>query len=206
MTRRFGPEAHIRLNTAQAVLVGKRCYELHWFAGLSYRQVADATGLSLTTAWRRANLYLDWTLPTQWGNPLPHRLPPQRGTEQCPNRRPSIPGHDTPVEHRRPRHLVPGQRCTKNRCDGKPCQRWCQRGAYVCGAHGGRAPQVQTAARRRVAELEAESRDLEMFDPLYDRGFHHEALKTGAARRRLAAGPEFRRRERTEARRRRSAA
>ena len=202
MTRRFGPEAHRRSNSAQALTVGRRCYELHWFAGLSYRDVAVATWLSTTTAWRRSNLYLDFTLPRQWGTPLPRRLPPQRGTARQPRGRPAVAGHDTPVEYPRPRHLVPGQRCTKNRRDGLPCQRWCQRGAFVCGAHGGRAPQVQAAARRRVAQLEAESRELEMYDPRYDRPFHHAALQVGAAHRELFAGPDFRRRERTAQRRR----
>lgn len=38
---------------------------------------------------------------------------------------------------------------------GKPCQKWAVRGATVCASHGGRAPQVMAAARRRLAMGEA---------------------------------------------------
>lgn len=204
MTRQFGPEAHQRLNSIRAVLQGKRAWELYWGFGLSYRQIASATGLSLTTCWRRANLYGDWTLPMQWGRPLPLQLPPQRGTTRCPRGRPYIPGHDGPVEYRRPRHLVPGQRCTKTRRNGLPCQAWCQRGAFVCRVHGGAARQVQEAARRRVEELEKESREVDWRGRI-DPGFHNAMLKIGAAERTLFVGADRRRRERAATRQRRLA-
>ena len=38
---------------------------------------------------------------------------------------------------------------------GKPCKQWAVRGATVCAAHGGRAPQVKAAAARRLALGEA---------------------------------------------------
>ncbi len=36
--------------------------------------------------------------------------------------------------------------------DGQPCENWAIRGGTVCAKHGGRAPQVKVAARRRLAE------------------------------------------------------
>jgi len=41
-------------------------------------------------------------------------------------------------------------RCTAHRTDGAPCRAWAIRGGRVCAAHGGRAPQVREAARRRL--------------------------------------------------------
>jgi len=52
----------------------------------------------------------------------------------------------------------PHHRCTGHkRVDGveRPCKAWPIRGAEVCGAHGGRAPQVRAAAAARLAEAEA---------------------------------------------------
>lgn len=175
MTRRAGPELHRRLNSALVLALGQQLADGYYEQRLTIRQLADAHGLSTTTCWRRLHLYLDWTLPLYNGNPLPHRLPAQRGTEACPSGRPAVPGHDGPPELPRPRHLVPGQRCTKQRRDGKPCRRWCQRGAFVCRTHGGAAPQVIAAARRRVAELEAEARELRL-----DRSEQHQLLQHGA--------------------------
>lgn len=204
MTRRIGPETHRKLNTARALTEGKRCWEMVWIEGMSYRAVAATMRMSVTTCWRRANLWHDWTMPVQWGNPVPRRLPPQRGTARCPRGRPYIPGHDGPVEYRPPRHLIPGQRCTKLRRDGQQCQAWCQRGGFVCSVHGGRIPQVQEAARRRVEELERESRELEQRGR-EDRGWHHHVMKTGAAQRSMFSGADLRRQERTETRNRRTA-
>jgi len=42
-------------------------------------------------------------------------------------------------------------RCTAHRTNGLPCRAWAVRGAVVCVAHGGAAPQVRRAARRRLA-------------------------------------------------------
>src|SRR5690348_16144983 len=93
MTRRCGPETRRRL-TSRELPLAEECWKLHWIGGLSYRQVASVTGLSLTTAWRRACWWGDWILPTFWGRKPPRQLPPQRGTERCPKGRPYISGHD----------------------------------------------------------------------------------------------------------------
>jgi hypothetical protein len=45
----------------------------------------------------------------------------------------------------------PAVRCTAHRTDGQPCGGWAVHGASVCATHGGRAPQVQAAARERLA-------------------------------------------------------
>jgi len=45
-----------------------------------------------------------------------------------------------------------GERCTAHRTDGTPCGAWAIRGGYVCRMHGGSAPQVKAAARRRLWE------------------------------------------------------
>lgn len=44
------------------------------------------------------------------------------------------------------------RRCTARRHDGEPCRRYAARGATVCRVHGGAAPQVQAAARRRLQQ------------------------------------------------------
>lgn len=52
-----------------------------------------------------------------------------------------------------PAGTVPSQRCSARRTNGEPCKRWAIVGGTVCATHGGRAPQVKDAARRRVLEL-----------------------------------------------------
>lgn len=55
--------------------------------------------------------------------------------------------------------LVPSVRCrAKAKRSGQPCKLWAIRGGAVCRAHGGAAPQVRAAARRRVALAEAAAR------------------------------------------------
>jgi hypothetical protein len=44
-------------------------------------------------------------------------------------------------------------RCHGHRPDGSLCKRWAIRGGFVCPTHGGRAPQVRLAARRRLTEV-----------------------------------------------------
>lgn len=44
------------------------------------------------------------------------------------------------------------RRCTARRHDGQPCRRYAARGATVCRTHGGAAPQVQAAAKRRLQQ------------------------------------------------------
>ncbi len=53
----------------------------------------------------------------------------------------------------RPGDPSPSGRC-RARTKRGPCQAFPVRGATVCVAHGGRAPQVKAAAARRVAEAE----------------------------------------------------
>lgn len=44
-----------------------------------------------------------------------------------------------------------GRRCKARRSDGEPCKAWAIRGTSVCRVHGGSAPHVRAAGRRRVA-------------------------------------------------------
>ncbi len=45
-------------------------------------------------------------------------------------------------------------RCAARRTNGEPCGNFAMVGSRVCHAHGGRAPQVRNAARRRLAMAE----------------------------------------------------
>lgn len=47
----------------------------------------------------------------------------------------------------------PAQKCTAHRTDGQPCNAWAITGGNVCVYHGGKAPQVRAAARRRLESL-----------------------------------------------------
>ena len=44
--------------------------------------------------------------------------------------------------------------CGATRTNGQPCRAWAIHGGTVCATHGGRAPQVVEAARRRLDVLE----------------------------------------------------
>jgi hypothetical protein len=46
-------------------------------------------------------------------------------------------------------------KCSGRRTDGQPCGNWPIKGGTVCGAHGGKAPQVKAKARERLAEQQA---------------------------------------------------
>ena len=48
-----------------------------------------------------------------------------------------------------------GVRCSARRSSGEPCRKYAVAGATVCSVHGGRAPQVKAAGRRRLAEQRA---------------------------------------------------
>jgi hypothetical protein len=50
---------------------------------------------------------------------------------------------------------IPNQRCRAKNRRGEPCKAWCVRGAVVCIAHGGGAPQVRAAAQRRLTASQA---------------------------------------------------
>lgn len=51
----------------------------------------------------------------------------------------------------------PAQRCTAHRSDGEPCKAWAITGGDVCVYHGGKAPQVREAARKRLEGLVPEA-------------------------------------------------
>lgn len=48
--------------------------------------------------------------------------------------------------------LKDAKTCTAHRTDGEPCRNPAIKGAEVCRHHGGSAPQVKAAARRRLLE------------------------------------------------------
>jgi hypothetical protein len=70
--------------------------------------------------------------------------------------RPPPPTHEPALRLPDPRLWTPPVRlrlrvrCTAHRSDGAPCRAWAIHGGRVCAAHGGRAPQVRAAARRRL--------------------------------------------------------
>lgn len=51
------------------------------------------------------------------------------------------------------RKLSPGVKCSARKKDGTPCGRWAIRGATVCPKHGGSAPQVVAAAKKRLQAM-----------------------------------------------------
>ena len=60
-------------------------------------------------------------------------------------------------------------RCSAKTRDGRPCRAHAIRGATVCGAHGGRAPQTREAAKRRLAAAAARKKLAELdVEPLGD--------------------------------------
>lgn len=46
--------------------------------------------------------------------------------------------------------VLPAVRCTARKQNGEPCRAMAARGATVCRVHGGSAPQVKAAAKRRL--------------------------------------------------------
>jgi hypothetical protein len=91
-----GPYSRLRCNEAARIEQAAAAWELVEVEGLSVRAAADALGLSVTTTWRRARWYADWTLGPMvyglpWG-PKPH----QRGTRAVPRGRPVILPLDAP--------------------------------------------------------------------------------------------------------------
>lgn len=148
MRRRGGPTPYLRLDLAVKVEQATRVYKLHG-DGLTFAEIADRTGLSLVTCWRRYWWYRDWTEPATFGRPI-RRIPPQRGTRACPRGRPCIPE----VDHRE----ISADRsrfCTARRKrDGVDCGSWAMKGQRVCRMHGGSSPQAKQAAARRIAAVQ----------------------------------------------------
>lgn len=58
----------------------------------------------------------------------------------------------TPMDQRTHRTPHP-RRCRAHKRDGSACGRWAIAGGTVCPSHGGRAPQVRSAAQLRLADL-----------------------------------------------------
>lgn len=143
MRRRSGPTPYLRLDLAIKADQGAEAHRLHE-GGLSFAQIGERMGLSLTTAWRRCRWYEDWTVPAESG-PI-KRIPPQRGTRACPRGRPCIPEFDHPElrDHR------PWRCGARRKSDGTDCRAWAMRGQRVCKVHGGASPQARRAAARRV--------------------------------------------------------
>ena len=48
--------------------------------------------------------------------------------------------------------VIPAVQCTARKQNGEPCRAKAARGANVCRVHGGSAPQVKAAAKRRLAQ------------------------------------------------------
>ena len=48
--------------------------------------------------------------------------------------------------------VLPAVQCTARKQNGEPCRAKAARGANVCRVHGGSAPQVKAAAKRRLAQ------------------------------------------------------
>lgn len=91
----------------------------------------------------------------------------------------------------------PERRCTARRTNGEPCKCRPIAGATVCRAHGGAAPQVREAARRRLLELvdPALATIHRSLTRKYKPGEHPTAVELAAAREILnraaiSAGPD----------------
>jgi hypothetical protein len=82
MRRRGGPTPYLRLDLGVKVDQATQVHRLHG-DGATFAQIAERTGLSLTTCWRRFWWYRDWSEPAKVARPI-RRVPPQRGTAACP--------------------------------------------------------------------------------------------------------------------------
>jgi hypothetical protein len=60
-----------------------------------------------------------------------------------------------PARAASPADFAQGRRqvCTAHRSDGSPCRRWAMNGQFVCATHGGKAPQCERSARKRLFDL-----------------------------------------------------
>lgn len=57
-------------------------------------------------------------------------------------------------------------KCKAKKRDGTHCKAWAMKGSTVCRVHGGRAPQVKAAAKRRLALGELENERLRLGVPV----------------------------------------
>lgn len=174
-----GPYLARRLPLEQKLDEGRQVWLRHVIAGEPIRQVAAELGLSTSTAWRRSWFYTDVMVwPTARELPRSH-VPPQRGTRACPRGEPPTLERISP--RARIRHPMPVTRCRAHRRDRRPCRRWARRGTVVCPSHGANAPQVRSAAARRVAVAEWRDRELRA------RLRHHRDLRVADIRIRVLA-------------------
>lgn len=102
---------------------------------------------------------------------LPSTEVPEVPTErEIPTERADEIGAETPGSRKResrsgaahglvPRGAVPSVKCSAIRSNGEPCARWAIVGGTVCPTHGGSAPQVREAARRRIQTLAPDALD-----------------------------------------------
>lgn len=92
--RQAGPTPYRRTPLATKATQGAAVVELVLGQGRTFRQAATATGLSLTTCWRRYWFVMDWLRPG-WHGRASGPIPPQRGTRTCPRGRPYLPTLDS---------------------------------------------------------------------------------------------------------------
>jgi hypothetical protein len=64
-------------------------------------------------------------------------------------RKPSSARAASPADFAQGRRQV----CTAHRSDGTPCRRWAMNGLFICATHGGKAPQCERSARKRLFDL-----------------------------------------------------
>jgi hypothetical protein len=84
-----GPYSRLRSNEFVRQQQAYRAWRLTELGGMSIRDAAETLGMSVTTTWRRARWFADYTLNSFYGlpnGPVPH----QRGTRACPRGRPII--------------------------------------------------------------------------------------------------------------------
>lgn len=91
-----GPYARLRVNEYTRQQQAYRAWRMTELDGMSIRQAAEALGLSVTTTWRRAKWWADYTLGPMYGlpfGPVPH----QRSTRACRRGRPIVLPLDAPA-------------------------------------------------------------------------------------------------------------
>lgn len=82
------------------------------------------------------------------------------------------------------------RRCTARRSDGEPCRGWAIVGGTVCRAHGGAAPQVRAAARRRLLEADARRAVADAWERYVVASARWDAERVAVTSARLGVAPE----------------